>query len=116
MGLTCLPHRLTSVPDSLFTTVLWLDTLDLSHNALKSLPASIGQLWKLRFLHLQHNKLESLPSQLVRCSYLQLLHASHNQLQELPGCWNSNMRCLTALILDNNRSICLGHVPSCNAC
>ena len=39
-----------------------LDTLDLSNNQLRSLPAEIGKLVNLQYLYLHNNQLSSLPA------------------------------------------------------
>jgi hypothetical protein len=67
--------------------------LDLSHNQLKDLPASLAHAPALHTLLLHHNQLPALPSALGRLQQLRHLDASHNwlsgaaELQELLPCW-----------------------------
>src|SRR5690348_8376703 len=64
-----------------------LRMLDLGHNALCSLPESLGNLESLSdFLYLHDNRLRSLPSSLGRLTRLRYLNISENQFEELPEC------------------------------
>jgi Leucine-rich repeat (LRR) protein len=60
---------------------------DLGHNALRSLPESLGDLDALSdFLYLHDNRLRSLPSSLNRLRRLRYLNISENEFEELPEC------------------------------
>jgi leucine-rich repeat protein SHOC2 len=48
------------------------------------LPASIGNLRRLRFLDVNVNNLQSIPSTIGGCQSLGILTLRHNQLNELP--------------------------------
>ncbi|KAK8758883.1 hypothetical protein V5799_003484 [Amblyomma americanum] len=78
-------NRLASLPASLFSpTLSQLDTVRLNHNSLASFPESITAQCHIRHLDLQHNCLTSLPANLLRHAYrLQWLNASYNQLSSL---------------------------------
>jgi Leucine-rich repeat (LRR) protein len=63
-----------------------LADLDVSHNALTSLPPTIGSLKKLIRLNASHNELPSLPSTIIKCKSLEELLLSNNPLaaKDLP--------------------------------
>lgn len=67
-----------------FYSLLSLQSLDLSHNRLKTLPSEIGGLGLLRILKLQGNRLESLPPDIGKLGKLELVDASFNRLDRLP--------------------------------
>ena len=75
-----------------FTDGLGLTFLDVEGNSvlygntLTSLPAEIGQLTTLRFLHLNYNQLTTLPTQIGQLTSLETLHLSgNNKTMSLPG-------------------------------
>jgi hypothetical protein len=64
-----------------------LRMLDLGHNALASVPESLGDLENLSdFLYLHDNRLSSLPSSLARLKRLRYLNISANAFETLPEC------------------------------
>lgn len=67
---------------------LWqqLETLNLSHNKLTSLPASLCKISTLRRLYLNDNKLdfEGIPSGIGKLGRLEIFSASNNQLEMIP--------------------------------
>lgn len=67
---------------------LWqhLETLNLSHNKLTSLPASLCKLNALRRLYLNDNQLdfEGIPSGIGKLSNLETFSASNNRLEMIP--------------------------------
>ena len=74
MGMTCFPISWIIHDD--YTTI------DLSHNQLKSLPAKLFHLTKLKKLDVSHNQLQSIPSPLSwDCPKLQDLLLSANDLR-----------------------------------
>jgi Leucine-rich repeat (LRR) protein len=77
-GLTALPS------DGALARLSALETLDLAHNKLSSLPAVLASLPALNLLDVSHNLLEALPVELAAHRSLQMI-ASHNPLRlELP--------------------------------
>ncbi len=60
---------------------LQLETLSLGDNAVCELPASLGNLTRLRQLLVCHNKLRRLPEELGNCSALEELDVHHNALE-----------------------------------
>ena len=61
-----------------------LQSLDLGHTQLTTLPAEIGQLTNLQSLDLGHTQLTTLPAEIGQLTYLQELALSHTQLTILP--------------------------------
>lgn len=89
-SLTCLSltknklHRLH--PDVFYGKISsTLKTLDMSHNQIDFLPASICLLTRLETLDVRNNKLQRLPITLRRLTDLKNLIVSHNQLPSLPS-------------------------------
>ena len=73
-----------------FTDGLGLTFLDVEGNSvlygntLTSLPAEIGQLATLRFLHLNYNQLTTLPTQIGQLTSLETLYLRGNNLTSVP--------------------------------
>lgn len=82
-----------------------LALLDLSHNALPSLPSSLASLTALMLLNLSHNLLRCLPL-LAPLTRLRLLDVSFNRLEALPPLGD-----LTALRSLNASANQLTHLP-----
>jgi len=59
-------------------------TLDLSGNALTTLPEDIELLWSLELLDIRRNALERLPESIRALGRLQELYADENELRSLP--------------------------------
>lgn len=57
---------------------------DASHNALSTLPSTVGALCKLAVLNLRANQLAALPTALADATSLVELHAGLNALRTLP--------------------------------
>lgn len=75
-------NKLREVRDEcLSPSIGWLILTD---NHIKSLPASIGQLSKLRKLMLANNELSCLPDELSLCKELELVRLSNNRITVLP--------------------------------
>ena len=62
-----------------------LEKLDVSHNALVSLPPEVGGLPALRELRASHNQLRTLPEALGGAPALRELDVRQNELEELPA-------------------------------
>lgn len=74
----CIP----TLPPVLTTTLApQLETLSLGDNALSELPASVGNLTRLRQLLVCHNKLRRLPEELGNCAALEELDVHHNAVE-----------------------------------
>lgn len=63
-----------------------LETLNLSHNKLKSLPPAICKISSLRRLYVNDNQLdfEGIPSGIGKLARLEIFSASNNQLEMIP--------------------------------
>ena len=77
-----------NVPKEIFTLPC-LEILDLSQNALSSLPCLTDDVLNIKIsdLDLSRNRLISLPSAVFEFSMLETLKASHNSIQSLPSNW-----------------------------
>jgi Leucine-rich repeat (LRR) protein len=76
-------NRLASVPESI-SQLTQLETLDLASNQFSSLSDSIFTLTKLRQLYVQSNQLSSLPASIAHLTELRELYVDSNQLSYLP--------------------------------
>jgi len=65
-------------------SVLKLKRLDLSHNSISEIPASISMLTGLKELWLQHNPLKVFPVGVQQIVKLELIDISHTLIEELP--------------------------------
>ena len=72
-------HQLTQLPPEVFSLADTLDVLDLSGNALQSLPEALGRRPKLQKLMLAGNRLRALPASIANCRQLELLRLAANQ-------------------------------------
>ncbi|KAJ1898643.1 hypothetical protein LPJ71_006133 [Coemansia sp. S17] len=84
-------------------------SLNLSRNALTSLPDEIGYLVCLQRIDVSQNRLESLPATLAYCQDLLTIDATQNKLTELPSSMR-HCRLLREVMLADNM---LESVPSC---
>lgn len=81
-----------------------LRRVDLSFNALVSLPESIGQLRELQDLAVRENALVTLPSTFGDLSSLVMLNCEHNQLEKLPrAAFSERMTAMETLVLSRNK-------------
>lgn len=110
--------KLKQAPDEL-CCLTKLQQLDLSDNALETLPDKIGQL-ALERLVATRNRLEMLPDSLLSLSALRLLDLSENRLKKLPQPAQLEERCrrawtrLESLLLASNLfDRCPPHVAFC---
>lgn len=65
-------------------SVLKLKRLDLSHNSISEIPASISMLTGLKELWLQHNPLKQFPVGVQQILKLELIDISNTLIEELP--------------------------------
>ncbi|XP_015787734.1 E3 ubiquitin-protein ligase LRSAM1-like isoform X2 [Tetranychus urticae] len=81
-------NNLTTIPDDhdncLDDLVQCLKILNVSKNAIRSLPCNISKLVNLKELNLSNNMLKSLPDSFVGLKGLESLDISHNQLKQFP--------------------------------
>jgi len=77
---------LRSFPDQILAneSVLKLRRLDLSHNNISEIPASISILCNLKELWLQHNPLKQFPAGVQLIPKLELIDISNTLVEELP--------------------------------
>ncbi len=76
-----LRENLTSFPEEIFELSDTLEILDLSHNALSSLPHDIARLKKLRIAFFSYNRFVKLPS-FLGCDNLTMLGFKGNAIEE----------------------------------
>jgi hypothetical protein len=75
-------NQITELPPAALTPALrWLILTD---NALRSLPAELGDCRQLQKLMLSGNQLQQLPEQMANCSALELLRIASNRFSSLP--------------------------------
>lgn len=72
---------LTEFPRALFDLADSLEVLDLSDNALSSLPDDFSRLHKLRILFCSNNQFTHLPEVLGQCAHLSMVGFKANQIQ-----------------------------------
>mmetsp|Transcript_560 Transcript_560/g.1284 ORF Transcript_560/g.1284 Transcript_560/m.1284 type:complete len:1538 (-) Transcript_560:24-4637(-) len=77
-------NAITSLPDSI-VRISSLQSLDVSSNQLTELPADLGMLLNLKELLANNNKLAFLPDSMRRLHLLTRLHIADNRLTELPS-------------------------------
>lgn len=77
-GLTEFPPEILSLADT-------LEVLDLSGNALDSLPDALAQLPRLRILFCSNNRFTRLPEVLGRCPALSMVGFKANRIAEVPA-------------------------------
>ncbi len=86
-GITRLTLRcgLTDFPRDIYTLADSLEILDLSGNALSSLPDDLPRLHKLRILFCSDNRFTELPAVLGACPALTMVGFKANQIRDLPA-------------------------------
>ncbi|KAJ3841453.1 hypothetical protein EV361DRAFT_192838 [Lentinula raphanica] len=77
--------KLSSISAVALSSVPSLRTLKLSHNNIKVLPSTLGDLDQLQVLECADNLLERLPQGIGRLRSLEVLDIHENNLTELPG-------------------------------
>lgn len=98
-GLTVFPSEIYDLADT-------LEILDLSGNALSSLPDDFGRLHKLRVLFCSNNRFSELPAVLGQCPQLSMVGFKANQIRSVPAA--ALTPALRWLILTDNQ---LGELP-----
>ena len=77
-GLTAFPEEILELADS-------LEVLDLSNNALTTLPDSFAQLHNLRVAFFNNNCFETVPEVLAQCPNLSMIGFKANQIATVPS-------------------------------
>ncbi|CCW60618.1 unnamed protein product [Phytomonas sp. EM1] len=86
--------------------------LDLSQNALTSLPDELSCMVHLRKLLVSYNKLTALPDTIGNLTELELIDASHNTIEYLPDTFSSLVN-LQSVAMDYNN---FSEIPRCMLC
>jgi hypothetical protein len=96
-----LSEGLTQFPKEIFELADTLETLDLSQNKLKELPANFGRLKKLKIFFCSDNLFTVLPEVLADCPLLDMVGFKANRIETVPALsLNRNLRWL---ILTHNQ-------------
>ncbi|MEB0041336.1 MULTISPECIES: leucine-rich repeat-containing protein kinase family protein [unclassified Pseudomonas] len=82
LDLSC---ALVEFPAEIFDLADSLETLNLTGNALSSLPADLYRLKKLRVLFCSQNQFTELPACIGQCSQLQIVGFKANRIQHVPA-------------------------------
>ncbi|MBI3901450.1 MAG: protein kinase [Nitrosomonadales bacterium] len=92
---------LTQFPAEIFDLAESLEILNLSGNALSSLPDDLGRLHKLRILFCSDNQFTELPAVLGQCRQLEMVGFKANRIHRVPAA--ALTPALRWLILTDNR-------------
>ncbi len=92
---------LTEFPPEIFELADTLEILDLSNNALSSLPTDLPRLHKLRVLFCSNNQFTELPKVLGKCEQLSMVGFKANKIRHIPA--SSLPKRLRWLILTDNQ-------------
>ncbi len=76
---------LTEFPEEIFTLADTLEVLNLSGNALSSLPDDLPRLHKLKVIFCSDNCFTELPAVLGRCANLEMVGFKANQIRHVPA-------------------------------
>lgn len=80
-----LSEGLTEFPPEIFALVDTLEVLNLSGNRLRTLPAGLGRLHRLRILFCSDNEFEEVPAVLGQCEQLTMVGFKANRIRRLPA-------------------------------
>lgn len=87
--------KLSSLDELALSHLTSLHCLKVDHNAIRSLPESIGELTQLRHLSCSNNQLYGLPDSIAKLQRLETLEAHNNSLEELPmAIWECASLCI----------------------
>jgi Protein tyrosine and serine/threonine kinase/Leucine rich repeat len=75
--------KLTQFPSEILDLADSLEILDLSNNALKSLPNDFGRLRNLKAVFFANNQFEEIPEVLAQCPQLNIIGFKSNQIQRM---------------------------------
>ncbi len=75
---------LTDFPEEIFTLADSLEVLNLSGNALSTLPDDLSRLYKLRVIFCSDNQFVELPEVLGRCPRLEMIGFKANRISHVP--------------------------------
>lgn len=75
--------KLTQFPSEILDLADSLEILDLSNNALKSLPDDFGRLKNLKAVFFANNQFEEIPEVLAQCPQLNIIGFKSNQIQRI---------------------------------
>mmetsp|Transcript_17455 Transcript_17455/g.45373 ORF Transcript_17455/g.45373 Transcript_17455/m.45373 type:complete len:216 (-) Transcript_17455:548-1195(-) len=78
-----------------------LRELNIACNKLQTLPKQIGKLRQLRVLKINGNQIQSIPDDIGQCNHIERLYAGENRLPSFPATVE-NMKGLEILQLSNN--------------
>lgn len=98
---------LTEFPREIFDLADTLEILDLTDNALSSLPDDLPRLHKLRILFCSNNRFTALPAMLGRMPALTMVGFKANQIETVPA--TALPPALRWLVLTDN---CIAYLPS----
>jgi hypothetical protein len=76
---------LTEFPEEIFDLADSLEVLNLTGNALSSLPDDLSRLHNLRVLFCSENRFTELPACIGQCSQLQIVGFKANQIRQVPA-------------------------------
>ncbi|WP_281222984.1 leucine-rich repeat-containing protein kinase family protein [Photobacterium sanguinicancri] len=96
-----LAEGLTDFPLEILTLADTLEVLDLSDNALSSLPDALVKLTKLKIIFASNNQFDTLPAVLGQCPELEMIGFKSNHISHVPE--NALPAKLRWLILTDNR-------------
>lgn len=83
-------NLIDSLPEAVFPTLLELESLNMSQNKLRSLPETLGECGKLKFLLVSRNDIKEVSStMLMRLTELKILDLMNNSLEQLTFTLNS---------------------------
>lgn len=96
-----LAENLSEFPEAIYSLADSLEILDLSNNALTSLPDDLARLSNLKILFCSNNQFTELPEVLGTCSKLEMIGFKSNQIRTVSGA--SLPRITRWLILTDNQ-------------
>ncbi|KAI4335337.1 hypothetical protein L6164_013991 [Bauhinia variegata] len=105
-------NNLQNIPESLTARLLNVMVLDVHSNQLRTLPNSIGCLFKLKLLNISGNLIECLPKTIENCRALEELNANFNKLNRLPDTIGFELVNLKKLSVNSNKLAFLPHSVS----